>query len=339
VEETFLQALHAEPNDEMTWLALADWLEEDGQQHRAELVRLVRRLRSLPGRTQTQERTRMQARVAELLNAGVRPVAPEVVNSIGMRFALIPPGGFLMGSRADEEGRQTDEGPMHEVEISTAFYLGVFPVTQAQWQTVMGSNPSCFCATGSGKHEVEGMSTDDFPVERVSWEDVTEFLKTLAALETDHGGGREYRLPAEAEWEYACRGGPCSSTPFHLGKSLSSRQADFNGYHPYGGAASGPDLRRTCQVGSYRPNAFGLYDMHGNVFEWCSDWFGFNYYEFSPRRDPHGPYTGTMGSLRVIRGGSWSAAGQGCRSAARDRFTQGNRSNNVGFRVVLIRTD
>jgi uncharacterized protein (TIGR02996 family) len=144
VEAAFLAALHAEPNDEATWLALADWLEEDGQADRAELVRLVRRLRALPVMRRTKGRAALEDRVAELLNAGVQPVVPEVVNSIGMRLALIPPGRFLMGSPPDEAGRREDER-QHEVEITKAFYLGVYPVTQGQWRAVMGYNPSFYC--------------------------------------------------------------------------------------------------------------------------------------------------------------------------------------------------
>jgi uncharacterized protein (TIGR02996 family) len=154
MEAAFLQALHADATDEATWLALADWLDEDGQGERAELVRLVRRLRTLPVMKRTKERARLEDRVAELLNAGVGPVVPEVVNSIGMRLALIPPGRFRMGSPAGEKERSKDEGPLHEVEITRAFYLGVFPVTQGQWQRVMGDNPSYFCATRDGKKHV-----------------------------------------------------------------------------------------------------------------------------------------------------------------------------------------
>jgi formylglycine-generating enzyme required for sulfatase activity len=272
----------------------------------------------------------MQARVAELLNVGVRPVVPEVVNSIGMRLALIPPGTFLMGSPEDEEGRSEDE-EQHEVEITRPFYMGVFQVTQAQWQAVMGNNPCFFCATRGGKGKVRGMNTGDFPVEQVSWEDATAFLKKLAALEKQREAGREYRLPTEAEWEYSCRGGTCSSAPFHQGNSLSSSQGNFNGNYPYGGAARGPYLERTCAVGSYRPNAFGLFDMHGNVLEWCSDWFARDYYKASPRRDPPGP---SDGSSRVIRGGSGINHGSACRSASRSGDRPGLRRRVVGFRVA-----
>jgi formylglycine-generating enzyme required for sulfatase activity len=160
---------------------------------------------------------------------------------------------------------------------------------------------------------------------------VTEFLQKLAALKKEREAGRQYRLPTEAEWEYACRGGACSSTPFHHGKSLSSSQANFNGNYPYGGASKGPYLERTCQVGSYRTNAFGLLDVCSNVREWCQDWYAADYYKVSPRSAPSGP---SEGSLRVIRGGSWRNLGRGCRSAHRARNSPGLRYNFVGFRVA-----
>jgi uncharacterized protein (TIGR02996 family) len=198
MEAAFLQALHADPTDETTWRALGDWLEEDGQGQRAELVRLVRRLRALPVMKRTKERARLEDRVAELLNAGVQPVVPEVVNSIGMRLARIPPGRFRMGSPASEAERRMDE-PQHEVGITGAFYLGVFPVTQGQWQAVMGSNPSSFSASGGGKKHVPRQDSGNFPVEQVSWEDAQAFLKKLAARPEEKQRGWVYRLPSEAE--------------------------------------------------------------------------------------------------------------------------------------------
>ena len=331
MEETFLAALHADPCDETTWLALADWLDDDGQTLRAELVRLLRRLGKMPVMKRSRERLRLAERVAELLNSGVRPVVPEVVNSIGMRLALIPPGRFRMGSPTSEAGRFYNEGPLHEVEITRPFYLGVFPVTQAQWQTVMGNNPSWFSSTGPNKARVKGMDTGDFPVENVSWTNAMTFLKKLSARPEEKKKGRKYRLPTEAEWEYACRGG-ASSGPFHFGTSLSSRQANFAGTHPHGGAAKGPFLGRTCQVGSYRPNAFGLYDVHGNVSEWCSDWYAEDYYGESLPSDPPGP---SVGSDRVIRGGSLSLVGRCCRSAVRCEYAPGDRHHDLGFRAAL----
>jgi formylglycine-generating enzyme required for sulfatase activity len=206
-------------------------------------------------------------------------------------------------------------------------------VTQAQWQAVMGDNPGYFCATGDGKDSVKGMSTDDFPVESVSWQDVAVFLDRLSALEKGREAGRKYRLPSEAEWEHACRGGAASYQTFHFGNSLSPTQANFDGNYPYGGADKGPYLERPCEVGSYPANGFGLHDMHGNVWEWCADWYDKDYYASSPRRDPQGP---SEGSLRVVRGGSWGYGGRGCRSAYRDGGAPAVRYFDLGFRVALV---
>jgi formylglycine-generating enzyme required for sulfatase activity len=209
----------------------------------------------------------------------------------------------------------------------------VHQVTQAQWRAVMGSNPSFFCATGDGKDRVAGMNTDDFPVEQVSWEDVRVFLEKLSSLERERETGRTYRLPTEAQWEYSCREGGGEYRVFHHGNSLCSIQANFNGNFPYGGAARGPYLERTCQVGSYPANAFGLMDMHGNVWEWCSDWYARDYYETSPRRDPAGP---SRGSGRVFRGGCWSSQARRCRSALHRSYSPGFRSSSLGFRAVMV---
>jgi formylglycine-generating enzyme required for sulfatase activity len=196
----------------------------------------------------------------------------------------------------------------------------------------MDKNPPWFSAAGLGKAKVAGMNTDDFPVENVSWEEAVEFCKRLSALGKE--SGRVYGLPTEAEWEYACRGGVRTSTPFHYGKSLSSEQANFNGQFPYGGADKGRNLGRTTPVGSYQPNAFGLYDMHGNVWEWCQDWYDKNYYGDSSKQDPKGPNSSPVGR-RVLRGGSWYGNGQDCRAAYRDRDEPGYRDSYVGLRVVL----
>jgi uncharacterized protein (TIGR02996 family) len=322
--EVLLEALHADPLDQTAWLALADALEEDGQPERAELTRL------LHARGPYRRRAEAEPRVQELLLGGVPPCLPEWSNSIGMCFVLIPPGTFRMGS-PDEERHYCDEEPAHEVEISRAFYLGVHPVTQEQWQEVMGSNPSHFSGKGGGKQEVRGLDTCAFPVESVSWEDTAVFLNELSGRAEERSTGRTYRLPSEAEWEYACRAGANAHT-FHGGELLSSFQANFNGNDPYGGAKEGPFLERTCKVGSYAPNAWGLYDMHGNVWEWCADWHARDYYRKGARRDPSGAARGTE---RVIRGGSWCDSGQECRSASRFRKPAGFRINSLGFRVAL----
>jgi uncharacterized protein (TIGR02996 family) len=338
-EEVFHAALRKDPGDELTWSALADWLEEDGQTERAELLRLLRRRRTPPALAPCPE----SARVRELLAAGVKPVTVDLTNSIGMRFVLVLPGTFLMGSPPGEEGRG-DYEQQHEVRITRPFWLGTYPVTQGQWKAVMGSNPSYFSREGDGKERVENVSNaelDLFPVESVSWKDAQDFLKKLAALDEAAKNGLQYRLPSEAEWEYACRGGHLiqdsedgHTLPFHFEQpisSLSSAQANFDGNHPYGGAEVGPYLHRTCKVGSYEPNRLGLYDMHGNVLGWCLDWYGD--YLAAPAHDPSGP---SGGSHRVRRGGIWYAEAWFCRSASRFCYEPGDRLNGLGFRVALV---
>src|SRR5262249_15618728 len=152
-------------------------------------------------------------------------------------------------------------------------------------------------------------------------------------LPKEKAARRVYRLPTEAEWEYACRGGVSSSQPFHYGDSLSSKQANFDGNYPYGRAKQGDFLERTAKVGSYRPNGFGLYDMHGNVCEWCSDWYGKDYYANSPKVAPAGP---PKGSGRVMRGGDWNSLGRYCRVTFRMKYPQTTRLPNIGVRVALV---
>ena len=256
----------------------------------------------------------------------------EITNSIGMKLVLIPAGKFLMGSPKDEKDRLPAE-EQHEVSITKPFYLGVYVVTQAEYEKVMGNNPSFFSAKGDGKASVKDMDTGQFPVEQVSWDDAVAFCNALSELPEDKKAGWVYRLPTEAEWEYACRAG--TKTPFHYGDSLSSKQANFNGNFPYGGADKGPYLERTAKVGSYAANAFGLYDMHGNVWEWCQDWYDANYYKNSPKEDPPGP---AQASFRVVRGGSWYRIGRRCRSADRYGFGPGYRSGSLGFRVAAVQS-
>src|SRR5262249_4326336 len=143
-------------------------------------------------------------------------------------------------------------------------------------------------------------SSADHPVERVTWEEAVEFCRRLSHLPEEKAAGRAYRLPTEAEWEYACRAG--TATPFAQGLSLSGAQANFDGGFPYGGGERGRSLQKTTRVGSYPANNFGVHDLHGNVWEWCADWLDSLYYAASPKRDPQGP---AAGQLRVLRGGSW----------------------------------
>jgi formylglycine-generating enzyme required for sulfatase activity len=256
-------------------------------------------------------------------------LAKEIKNSLDMRLVLIPAGQFTMGSPPDRANRQEDKTP-HEVVITKPFYLGAFEVTQAQYKEVMGNNRSYFSPTGNGKAKVQGLNTDAFPVEQVSWHDAVQFCERLSARAEEKRCGLTYRLPTEGEWEYACRGGPFSS-PFHYGASLSSTQANFQILSV--GAPKGPYLGRTTQVGSYEANRFGLFDMHGNVWEWCQDWYDKDYYRTSPRQDPQGPQNGTF---RVLRGGSWRSFGSDCRADCRSWFAPTGRVLDIGFRVAAV---
>jgi uncharacterized protein (TIGR02996 family) len=338
-EQTFLSALHESPNDEVTWAALADWLEEDGQPQRAELVRIGRRLRSMPVMKRTKPRARLEDRLIALLAAGVRPVVPEIVNSIGMRLALITPGRFRMGSPANEERREPDE-QAHEVEITRPFYLGVYAVTQGQYLAVMKRNPSHFCSKGQGELKVVGLDTSDFPVEQTSWQDACDFCRRLTKKEGKSRRDRAYRLPTEAEWEYACRAG--TTTPFHFGSEISLELATYDAATNYGGTFArynadrtfgghtGEPLKRPAVVGSYLPNAFGLYDCHGNVWNVCLD--GRREYSSNRMADPRGPLDGDHS---MVRGGGWDSWPSGCRSAYRCVYARGTRSLHVGFRVAV----
>jgi formylglycine-generating enzyme required for sulfatase activity len=252
-------------------------------------------------------------------------------NDIGMEFSWIPPGSFMMGSTTSQiedalkeckryypdcaRSSFNAEQPQRLVKIAKGFWMGRHEVTQGQYEAVMGTNPSDFKICGK-----------DCPVEEVSWNDAKEFVKRLNA----RNDGFVYSLPSEAEWEYAARAG--TTTAFAFGDSLSSTQANFDGNYPYGNAPKGPYLEKTTKVGSYRPNAWGLYDMHGNVFEWVED-----IYEGSYTGLPtDGSANTTRGdtSLRVLRGGSWLDHGRFTRSALRGWVNPSFPGVNFGFRVV-----
>jgi formylglycine-generating enzyme required for sulfatase activity len=226
---------------------------------------------------------------AEYLNTGIT-----ITNSIGLELKLIPPGEFMMG---DE-----NESPQHRVEITRPFYLSVTEVTQEQYRQVLGENPS-------------SKKGADNPVERVSWIDAVEFCARLSEKE-----GVEYRLPTEAEWEYACRGG--TTTKYSFGDDRSQLR-NFAWYEVNA-------ERRHHPVGQKKPNPWGLYDMHGNVREWCQDWYGD--YPSGSTTDPTGA---ASGSLRVSRGGGWRSVAAICRSASRPGFGPSGRSGHYGFRVAL----
>jgi formylglycine-generating enzyme required for sulfatase activity len=234
-------------------------------------------------------------------------------NAISLTMVKIPAGEFLMGSPTTETGRYEDESPQHKFKVSE-FYIGQTLVTQSQWQQIMSNNPSKF--TGDGK----------LPVEQISWVDTQNFCQKLSQRTQ-----QKYRLPTEAEWEYACRGG--TTTPFHFGKTITTDVANFNGNDTYGNAPKGKYLQKTTPVGFYKVvNNFGLYDMHGNLWEWCQDHWHQNY-QGAPA-DGSAWLSNDDKANRVLRGGSWINNPRGCRSATRDLYSPVNRSFDLGFRVV-----
>jgi len=234
-----------------------------------------------------------------------------------MKFVHVPKGTFWMS--ANKKNAQT------QVTIDKDFELGAYTVTQEEWQAVMGSNPSVFSKTGLGKDRLKDIPDADvkrFPVEMVSWDDAQVFMKKLNAREM--GKGWVYRLPTEAEWEFACRAGATTkeecSFDFYLEKptnTLPPTRANIGGNGPGGQGAAGSKLARTTKVGSYAPNKLGFYDMHGNVSQWCQDYFG-------------------KGADRVTRGGSWRDAAEDCRAASRAASDPSDQTYEVGFRVCRV---
>ena len=237
------------------------------------------------------------------------PHSIELAPGVWLELQPIPAGTFLMGSPKKEKGRHNDE-TLHKVTLTQPFLIGKYPVTQTQWQAVMGNNPSYF-------------QGDNLPVENVSWDDAQSFCKKV-----HEKTGHTVCLPTEAQWEYSCRAG--TSTPFHFGQELNGTQANCDGNYPYGTTQKGPYLGKTSPVGSYPANAWGLYDMHGNVWEWCQDWYS-NYPKQSVT-DPRGP---EVGSFCVLRGGCWIYEAADCRSALRNRGVPSIRFNWRGFRLAL----
>ena len=237
----------------------------------------------------------------------------ELTNSIGIKLVLISKGTFMMGSPESEEGRRENE-TQHEVTISNDYYLGAYEVTQTQYQTVIGNNPSCY------QGALVGNQNADLPVENVSLDDAVEFCNKLSELPEEKKAGRVYRLPTEAQWEYACRAGSKTIYSFD----------DEEGLLPEYGWFKRNSSQRTHTVGLLEPNAWGLYDMHGNVWEWCSDWYG--EYPKGAVSDPTGP---TMGTDRVNRGGCWLYLAANCRSASRNWAKSSYQDGLLGFRVAL----
>ncbi|MBD2442445.1 SUMF1/EgtB/PvdO family nonheme iron enzyme [Dolichospermum sp. FACHB-1091] len=237
-------------------------------------------------------------------------------NGVTLEMVEIPGGTFIMGSPENEAERYSNEGPQHQVTVP-AFFMAKYELTQAQYQAIMGSNPSQF--KGNNR-----------PVERVSWNDAVTFCQRLSQKT-----GKNYRLPSEAEWEYACRAG--TTTPFYFGESITADLVNYNGNSTYGSAPKGQNRQQTTDVGSFPPNAFGLYDMHGNVWEWCLDDYIDNYSD-APK---DGSALTGRSSYNMLRGGSWFFLPRFCRSASRHVFPWDVRDyvilgSQFGFRVVCV---
>jgi formylglycine-generating enzyme required for sulfatase activity len=245
-------------------------------------------------------------------NKQAQYITEKLPNGVTMDLVFIPGGTFIMGSPNSEAESSDDERPQHSVTVPD-FYMGKYTVTQAQWEAVMGNNPSKFKNGGN------------FPVETVSWDQCVTFCNKLSQIV-----GKEVTLPSEAQWEYACRAG--TKTPFHYGETITPDLVNYDGNYTYASGRKGIYRQKTTAVGSFPPNNFGLYDMHGNVWEWCSDTWHENY--------NNAPVNGSAwidendSQYRLLRGGGWNFNPIGCRSAYRGRNASDDRYYGFGFRVV-----
>ncbi|NBU98240.1 MAG: hypothetical protein EBS19_08530 [Spirochaetia bacterium] len=245
----------------------------------------------------------------EIQKTNLIEIPKEFKNSINMEFTLIPAGEFVMGALPTDKDANNDEHPIHKVRITKRFYISKFLTTQGNWKTIMNNNPSYYKKLG-----------EDHPVERVSWYLVQDFIKKLN--EKENLSAKEgYRLPTEAEWEYACKAG--SHTKFFHGNNP-------NFLEEYAWFSYNSD-RTTHAVGTKSPNAFGIYDTLGNVREWCHDWYGSTFYDKSPLNDPKGP---PKGDYKVMRGGSWYCVPRLTRTTQRYHHTPASKSFLIGFRLV-----
>jgi formylglycine-generating enzyme required for sulfatase activity len=252
-----------------------------------------------------------------------------LAEGLALKMMLIPGGTFLMGSPPEELERSENEGPQREVTVPP-FCMGKYPVTQEQWRFVAGLE----AIDRTLKEDPSGFKGDRHPVEQVSWHDAAEFCARLS-----RHTGRQYRLPSEAEWEYACRAG--TTTPFHFGETIATDLANYRGTDEkqynwsgsYGHGPKGEYRKTTTTVDMFDPNNFGLCDMHGNVFEWCEDHYG--YYEYVPK-DGRSRIneTAEIDADRVLRGGSWNDNPQLCRSAYRLTYSASGADDLIGFRVA-----
>ncbi|MGD1950128.1 MAG: formylglycine-generating enzyme family protein [Leptolyngbyaceae cyanobacterium] len=242
---------------------------------------------------------------------------PKARKLLPLRMVQIPAGEFLMGSPPTEPQREEQEDPQRLIQVPS-FYMGAFTITQSQYERIVGNNPSYFT-------DEQGENGGNFPVEQITWQDADAFCQQLSELT-----GRKYRLPSEAEWEYACRAG--TTTPFCFGETLTTEIANF--FADFSFTENFEENYRNAPVAadSFWPNAFGLYNMHGNVHEWCSDDYHDSY--AGAPSDAKQWISGKSNDSKVMRGGSWFNDIPLCRSAARDKNSQIGRSNSFGFRVV-----
>jgi formylglycine-generating enzyme required for sulfatase activity len=270
--------------------------------------------------------------VSDLATAPTNFRAYRVAIAVPTNMAWSPPGTSTIGSPVSESQRGPNSETQHGVTLTKGFFMGKFTVTQGGYRSLMNTNPSYFNTNHSFTQDLNR------PVEQVSWAEATNYCGLLTAQE--RAAGRiftnwTYRLPTEAEWEYACRAG--TTTPFYCGNNLTNGMANFDSRYGYylGNATAtnnpaGTLLNRPLAVGGYAPNPWGLYDMAGNIWEWCQDWYGT--FSAASVSNPQGPATG---SERVFRGGTFNSIGAGCRSANRDKTNPAFGANTIGFRVVL----
>jgi uncharacterized protein (TIGR02996 family) len=312
-EIEFLNAVEAEAANPVPRLVYADWLDEQGDP-RGELLRIQEELR----RIDVPHRTAKETRMHDLLNDGVEPLVITRTNSIGMPMVLIFPGEFVMGSPEDEEGRLDSENQV-EVRLTQGFWLGKYTVTQAEWEQVMGTRP----------WEGEGYVREapDGPATCVSWEDAMNFCRKLTEQERQSGrlpDQLRYTLPTEAQREYACRAG--TTTAYSFGDDDSQ----LGDYAWFDDNADMIGEEYAHEVGTKQPNPWGLLDIHGNVWEWCRDWYA------EERPGGCDPEVTAEGSYRVYRGGSWYDSAWECRSAFRFGFSPSDRDYFLGFRIARV---
>ena len=304
-------------NDAFLRKLVLDCLKQDPQS-RLTIDGLIGRLEEQEGRdgqldVKSQEARRLQETTAP---GGTVKRTLGLGGGIDLVMMWIPPGTFQMGSPGGEESREDSEGPVHQVEIIPGFWMGKYAITLAQWRCVMGASPSRFT------------QDDNLPVEQVSWEDCQEFLNRLNTIIGIQNG---FCPPSEAQWEYACRAG--TYTAFSFGETLSTDEANYDGRTPYGNGVCGEYRKKTLPVGSFPANAWGLHEMHGNVWEFCQDYYVPDFYTADPVTNP---LCTVLSEERTVRGGAWYLSASDCRAAYRQGFNPTGRNDGIGLRVISM---